>query len=362
MPKVIFYSWQSDIAGNKSFLNDLLERFVLENSDYKLESAEREPQGADDIAQVILDRIEKCDYIVSDVTIINPKDKDVKGTRLTSNPNVLYELGYATGLKKRRVIIANERFVPASKELPFDIRNRRMILKKFEKKNVERIYKELEYALKMEDQVEASKVDDVVHDIIQAKIRVHNPEIAMEIASHDLIVRELGYHLEFLPKKLPGIKRAFHKHPRVYELIEAYLNEMVSFSNLYATLGPESHQERLEALEKINAYLDELIDALVSEELTARRNLSEQREDYLVTLNAWSEGIDNQPRLDLQAFYKYCDGIQLYYELKIYAHTEDVELYEILTQLQKLRDKHILGHDIDMIKERITQIQVENAK
>lgn len=357
MAKVIFYSWQSDTTGNKTFLNALLERFVQENSDYTLESAERDPQGADDISHVILDKISNCDYIVSDVTIINPEDKDIASKRLTSNPNVLYELGYATGLGKRRVIIANEKFVAASKDLPFDIRNRRMILKKFDKKNVERIYRELAYALKMEDRVDASSVDEVVHDIIQAKIRIHNPEVAMEVSGHDLMVRELGYHLEFLPNKLPMIKRTFDKYPRVYELVEEYLERMVSFSKLYATLGPESHHERLESLRKVNSSLDELITVLVDEKLVIKKDLSQAREDYLETLNTWLKRIDNESNLDLQAFYKYCDGVELYYNLKLYTGTEDNKLYEILVQLQKLRGKYTLDHDIQTVKEEIRRIQ-----
>ena len=76
-----------------------------------------------DIAATIVEKIEACALFVCDVSIIN------KGatSRLTPNPNVLIEMGYAVKSRgwKRVVCVFNEA-TGSIEDLPFDLRHRRV--------------------------------------------------------------------------------------------------------------------------------------------------------------------------------------------------------------------------------------------
>jgi hypothetical protein len=134
MPNIIFYSWQSDSpnATNWNFIQTALERAIkdLVNEDLTLDPVlDRDTQGvagAPNVAATILDKIGKASVFVADVSIINPEDKDVKGKRLTPNPNVLFELGYAVAkLGWESIILVHNLALGAIEELPFDIRAHR---------------------------------------------------------------------------------------------------------------------------------------------------------------------------------------------------------------------------------------------
>lgn len=83
--------------------------------------------GWPEITSTILDKIERCEVFVADITPVNGPCSDF---RLTPNPNVLFELGYAlaTGMGRTRIIcIVNTSYLPRDdlKELPFDVRGSR---------------------------------------------------------------------------------------------------------------------------------------------------------------------------------------------------------------------------------------------
>ncbi len=81
--------------------------------------------GSPDIAQTILDKVDASSVFVCDVSPIN------KGaaTRLTPNPNVLIELGYAVrALGWERVIMVFNLDTGRIEDLPFDIRHRRPVV------------------------------------------------------------------------------------------------------------------------------------------------------------------------------------------------------------------------------------------
>jgi|GEM_PF-6733995 len=141
MPNIIFYSWQSDSpnATNWNFIQTALERTIkdLVNEDLALDPVlDRDTQGvagAPNVAATILDKIGKASVFVADVSIINPWDKgeknpldEEKDKRLTSNPNVLFELGYAVAkLGWESIILVHNLASGAIEELPFDIRAHR---------------------------------------------------------------------------------------------------------------------------------------------------------------------------------------------------------------------------------------------
>ena len=134
MTKTVFFSWQSDLGETRGVIQAALAKAVNNlNRDLALEEALRLDEatsgvaGWPEITSTILDKIERCEVFVADITPINGPRSD---TRLTPNPNVLFELGYAlaTGLGRTRIICAvNAAYLPAGdlKELPFDVRGSR---------------------------------------------------------------------------------------------------------------------------------------------------------------------------------------------------------------------------------------------
>ncbi len=137
MAHTVFYSWQSDLRETRSVIEWALQRAVRNlNRACMLEEARRVDQdtagiaGWPDIASTILRKIQECEVFVADLTPVNGPEPDV---RLTPNPNVMLELGYAlaTGEGRARIIcVVNDAYLPNAdlKELPFDVRGSRPIV------------------------------------------------------------------------------------------------------------------------------------------------------------------------------------------------------------------------------------------
>ena len=137
MTNTIFFSWQSDLGETRNVIWSALDKAVRNlNRDVALEEASlRVDQDTDSVAgwpeitSAILDKIERCGVLVADITPINGPQSSF---RLTPNPNVLFELGYAlaTGLGRTRIIcVVNTSYLQGGdlKELPFDVRGSRPI-------------------------------------------------------------------------------------------------------------------------------------------------------------------------------------------------------------------------------------------
>lgn len=134
MARTVFFSWQSDLRETRDVIRAALDRAVTSLSrDVVLEDALRVDEatagvpGWPEITSTILHKIERCEVFVADVTPINGPSSSF---RLTPNPNVLFELGYAlaTGLGRTRIIcVVNASYLPDGdpKELPFDLRGSR---------------------------------------------------------------------------------------------------------------------------------------------------------------------------------------------------------------------------------------------
>jgi hypothetical protein len=128
----IFYSWQSDLPNstNRGFVGQCLDRAIRDlHAEGELAvdpCVDRDTQnvpGSPDIASTIFEKIDACGLFVCDVSIIN------KGatSRLTPNPNVLVELGYAVKtLGWNRVICVFNEASGSILDLPFDLRQRRV--------------------------------------------------------------------------------------------------------------------------------------------------------------------------------------------------------------------------------------------
>lgn len=150
----IFFSWQSDIPEHKSVLVKAIEQAIIDLDDWELEMAERNPEGADDIAVVILDKINKSALFIGDVSIVGEyeiatSDEQAldkhQPRRKTINPNVAYEVGYAMkALTPQRVILLAARSTtPDTTSLPFDVRNRRTMIRDFSEARIKSLAKEL---------------------------------------------------------------------------------------------------------------------------------------------------------------------------------------------------------------------------
>lgn len=126
----VFYSWQSDLPGkfNRSFIEKELNDAALslsQDEDFSMtvlidRNTDGLP-GSPSIAHSISDKIARCDLFVCDVSIINSGNEE----RPTPNPNVLFELGYASAvLGWNRIVLVKNYAYGGPELLPFDLRGR----------------------------------------------------------------------------------------------------------------------------------------------------------------------------------------------------------------------------------------------
>jgi len=133
MHYTVFYSWQSDLNNkfNRSFIQDALEkaaRSISNDKAFELEAVvDRDTYGipgSPSIVESITGKIAKSDVFVCDISIINSHTEG----RYTPNPNVLYELGYASAiLGWERIILVQNVAYGGPEILPFDLRGRRIL-------------------------------------------------------------------------------------------------------------------------------------------------------------------------------------------------------------------------------------------
>ncbi|KAA9346799.1 TIR domain-containing protein [Larkinella humicola] len=136
---VAFYSWQSDLdaKNNKNLISSCVEKAKKEINKKNISNLEFEigidrdtknKSGSPSIADTIFEKISKADIFICDITIINNSSADGRiEKRLTPNPNVLIELGFAVHvLGWERVILINNSKFGQPEVLPFDIRGRRI--------------------------------------------------------------------------------------------------------------------------------------------------------------------------------------------------------------------------------------------
>ena len=195
----IFYSWQSDLSNktNRSFIEDALEKAIKEiKSDNLLEIEpvlDRDTagvSGAPDIVQTIFEKITDAQVFVCDVSIVNQGNNK----RLTPNPNVLIELGYAFHvLGHERIILVMNTEYGKVEELPFDIRSRRIVTysvseddqdKRNEKKS---LIQKLKHAIAKIDF--SDKKDDVRHYLIGDRLQNIRNELGL---SSSQFVEQIG--------------------------------------------------------------------------------------------------------------------------------------------------------------------------
>lgn len=129
---IVFYSWQSDLPNkyNRNFIKDCIEKAVKEaNRDDNCIEVDRDTNGISgfpNIQQTILQKIERANIFIADVSIVNKTILNRK--RRMSNPNVLFELGFAVkALSWEHVVCVFNGDYGKIGDLPFDIRQHRII-------------------------------------------------------------------------------------------------------------------------------------------------------------------------------------------------------------------------------------------
>lgn len=133
----IFYSWQSDLneKTNNFFIRDCIRNAIKKlNRGIKMDERiiidhdTKNKSGSPNIVDTIFNKIEKSDIFICDVTIINKfKCFPFLQKRITPNPNVLLELGFAVNsLGWDRVICLNNISYNKIEDLPFDIKQNRI--------------------------------------------------------------------------------------------------------------------------------------------------------------------------------------------------------------------------------------------
>ncbi|MDR3518700.1 MAG: hypothetical protein P4M00_23120 [Azospirillaceae bacterium] len=156
MKHVVFYSWQSDLNGalTRNLIEEALTKAAKAISQDDSTSVEaiidRDTAGAEGavgIADTIFQKISECDAFVCDVSFINGEEKKSLGgfqslvwsvatafnkgylkRRLTPNPNVMAEIGFAAAkIGWNRIILVMNTAFGQVESLPFDLRGRRVV-------------------------------------------------------------------------------------------------------------------------------------------------------------------------------------------------------------------------------------------
>jgi hypothetical protein len=129
----VFWSWQSDTPGEigrflvRDALNNAIEKLKQDNSiedaprDLHLDHDIKDTTGSPDLVRTILEKIEKSEVVVADVTIVG---KTADGKCLI-NSNVAIELGYAwSECTDSRVVFVFNAHYGEYDDLPFDLRHK----------------------------------------------------------------------------------------------------------------------------------------------------------------------------------------------------------------------------------------------
>ena len=130
----VFYSWQSDLPGNKTryFIQEAIDTAISiaqqsEKIEAERDEATKGKTGSPNIVDSIYSKIEQCDLFVADLSICFSSDTADSTKKRSPNPNVLIELGYAArALGWERIICFCNTDYGEIDKLPFDIQHNRI--------------------------------------------------------------------------------------------------------------------------------------------------------------------------------------------------------------------------------------------
>lgn len=128
-PFTIFYAWQSDrpSALCRHFIAKALEAAAQRVGEQhgvqiRVDSDTQGVPGTPPVSETILQKIDACDVFLADLTFV----AETPGGKVSPNPNVLIEYGYALKAKgPRKVLLVMNTAFGAPEQLPFDLRHLR---------------------------------------------------------------------------------------------------------------------------------------------------------------------------------------------------------------------------------------------
>ena len=131
----IFYSWQSDLPNNtnRGFIEEVIKKSLKEiksTEEYSLiptlDRDTKDVVGSPNIFDEIMKKIKVSDAFVADISLVTGNKES--GQKLSPNPNVLLELGFAVGVLgwEKIILFFNEHYGD-KKDLPFDLYQTRRI-------------------------------------------------------------------------------------------------------------------------------------------------------------------------------------------------------------------------------------------
>ena len=203
---LVFYSWQSDLpsATNRNFILQALEsaaNALRNNNDLQIEPViDRDTlgvPGSPNISETIFGKIDQAQVFVCDISIINQEViKQHPHVRLTPNPNVLVELGYALrALGDKQIILVLNDAYGVPELLPFDLRMRRVTRYHMAKENPNRATERRRLEEMLKDALHASlstATIQVMGETIQPVSKAEQARIAIEAEQphQDSLVRQ----------------------------------------------------------------------------------------------------------------------------------------------------------------------------
>lgn len=136
----IFYSWQSDLPNkeNRNLIEKAIVKSIKEFDEIDLDRDTRGLSGSPNIVDSIYQKISKSFLFLCDVTSVGKTE----GGKMLSNSNVMIELGYAVkALGWDKIICINNLKYSKVDDLPFDIRQNRIVSYNSNEGNTENVKK-----------------------------------------------------------------------------------------------------------------------------------------------------------------------------------------------------------------------------
>lgn len=190
MKHKIFFSWQSDLPNskNRNFIENSISKAIKEIEkekkyilDLNIDRDTINTSGSPEITESIFRKIDTCTFFVADISLINGS---IQGCKKTPNPNVLLELGYAVHkIGWERVVCVFNKDYGTVNELPFDLRNRRVLIyetannKESEKKKLISTFKSI-----LEDNYDRAIFSNELMDYYNGDIYLSVFRIVMDIS------------------------------------------------------------------------------------------------------------------------------------------------------------------------------------
>lgn len=213
----VFYSWQSDLPGNRTryLIQDCIDEAINKVSSsvngitFVADRDTKGLTGAPPIPQTILSKIDECDLFIADVSLVNKyqcfaldeetdidcdeknntSSIDEKGKKsaikYTSNPNVLIELGYTVKrLGWKRIICFINTDYGSIDELPFDLEHQRVTHFSFDQKTRKDVIAQLRPILV-----------DTILEFVEKPALPKKGKVFHRIGSYDLETRQIDNEL-----------------------------------------------------------------------------------------------------------------------------------------------------------------------